>query len=163
MKEAKNRVLTVAVRHGRMAIIFLSEGEPLEWGLSVKAARSAENARAYLGQWLGRYEPSVVVLENPLTAKRKGKRAKAILTALEAFLRDAPTMLVLACRMQHYPSVYDEAKAFADAYPQMAGKLPTSRKPWESEPRDIIYVEALALAQNVRFLPLDLPDRQEGR
>ncbi len=60
MKVLKNRVLTVAVRHGRVAVVFLSEGEPSEWALSVKAARSARNARAFLGQWMGRYEPSVV-------------------------------------------------------------------------------------------------------
>lgn len=60
--------------------------------------------------------------------------------------------------MQHHPNVYDEAAAFAVAYPQMASKLPTSRRPWESEPRNVIFVEALALVQNVGFLPLDLPD-----
>lgn len=162
MKVLKNRVLTVAVRHGRVAIVFLSEGEPSAWALSVKAAWSARNARGFLGQWMGWHEPSVVILENPLTAKRKGKRAITILTALEAFIRQSPAMLALACRMQHYPSVYDEAAAFAEAYPQMASKLPTSRKPWESEPRNIIFVEALALAQNVGFLPLDLPDPREG-
>lgn len=158
MKVLKNRVLTVAVRHGRVAVIFLCEGEPSAWALSVKAARSARNARGFLGEWMAKHEPSVVVLENPLTAKRKGKRAKTILAALEALVRQSPAMIALACRMQHHPNIYAEAAAFAEAYPQMAPKLPTERKPWESEPRNVIFVEALALAQNVGFLPLDLPD-----
>lgn len=158
MKVLKNRVLTVAVRHGRVAVVFLSEGEPAAWALSVKAARSTRNARGFLGEWLATHQPSVVVIENALTAKRKGKRARTILAALEELARQSPAMVALACRMQHYPNVYAEAAAFAEAYPQMAGKLPTSRKPWESEPRNIIFVEALALAQNVGFLPLDLPD-----
>ncbi|AUH34660.1 hypothetical protein [Paracoccus tegillarcae] len=162
MKVTKNRVLIVAVRHGRVAVIFLHEGQPTHWALSVKAARSAKEARGFLGAWMGRHEPSVVVLENPRSTKRKGKRATTILTALQQFADTSPAMLALACRMQHHPNVYAEAAAFAAAYPQMAEKLPTERKPWESEPRNIIFVEALALAQNVGFLPLDLPDPRDG-
>ena len=53
---------------------------------------------------------------------------------------------LLVTRRFEYRNIYEEAAAIARRYPTLKHKLPKKPRIWETEPRRIIYFEAMALA-----------------
>jgi hypothetical protein len=156
MRVAKARILALAARHGRIAFVYLRNGQPRDWALSCKAAKSAKAAGSKTGVWIAKFDPDVVIIEDPTTAKRKGRNARALLRAMLRVSSKSPAMVAKAKRVQNFRNKFDEAQAWIETFPQLADKAPRKRRLWDPEPRNLVFFEALALAQSTGFLPSDL-------
>lgn len=117
-----------------------------DWRVSHKAARTPGDGVHVLKGWMTMYEPDVVICQNPDTAGRKGDRNVAILKAMARAISDEDALDLLVTRRFEYRNIYEEAAAIARRYPELKHKLPKKPRIWETEPRRIIYFEAMALA-----------------
>jgi len=152
MRAADARVLALAARYGRIAYVYLRNGVPVDWALSCKGAKSSRNAATITGQWLVRFDPDVVIIEKPDTAKRKKAKTKSLLRAMIRVAERSPAMVAEVKRVQHFKNKFDEADAWIATYPDLTTKKPKRRRPWEPEPRNLVFFEALALAEGSGFL-----------
>lgn len=152
MRASQACVLALAARHGRIAFVFLKNGQPKDWALSCKGSKSWHNAATLTGEWIMRFDPDVVVIEDPGTAKRKKANTKALLRAMIRVAERSPAMVAKPQRVQHFNNKYEEAQGWVDVFPQLSSKLPPKRRLWDPEPRNLVFFEALTLAQEAGFL-----------
>ena len=151
MRVAENRILVLAARYGRIAYVYIKNGQPKDWALSCKGYRTGRNAAALAGNWIAKFDPDVVIIEDPATIKRKGRNTRSRLRSMLRVAERSSAMVAKAERVQNHKNAYLEAKALAETYPQIAGKLP-QRRFFDTEPRNLVFFEALALAQSSGFL-----------
>ena len=142
-------MLAVAVRRDQACAICLQGRRLRDWTVSHKAARSPKAALEVLGRWMAIYRPEIVISQNPDSAARKSPRNRAILRAIARAIADDTVLDLLVTRTMRHDNIYEEAAAIAARYPALRHKLPGKPKIWETEPRRIIYFEAMALALQV--------------
>ena len=146
-------VLALAARHGRVGYVLLIDGAPKDWRLSRRASQSSQSATICLENWINRFDPDAIILEDYRTAGRKSGKTQAILKALYRAASNSSAVTVAHAREQHYPNKFAEAQALAERFPDLAAWLPRRPRIWEREPRNLVYFEALALAAQSVFFP----------
>ena len=145
-------VLALAARHGRIAYVLIIDGQPKAWALSCIGAKSRTDAARVSGAWMAKFDPDVIVIEDAATARRKKSNTKALLRAMHRVAARGPASVATPPRVQRFANKHEEAAHFVAAYPQLESKMSPKRRCWKPEPRNIIYFEALALAQEAGFL-----------
>ncbi len=151
MRVSENRILVLAARYGRIGYVYIKNGQPKGWLLSCKGYRTAREAATLTGSWIAKFDPDVVIIEDPKSAKRKGRKTKSRLRSMLRIAERSPAMVAKTRRIQQFRNAYLEANALAEMFPQMANKLPV-RKFYDTEPRNLVLFEALSLAQSAGFL-----------
>jgi hypothetical protein len=146
MTTERRRVLSVAVASGKIAYVFLIDGHIKDWRCSREASLSPPKGRSLLRIAAARFEPDLVITEDPYGPTRKYGKSIEILTALTQELTDSALPHRLVRRSQSFSDKYLEAQALASRFPPIAPWLPKSPKLWEAEPINTIYFEALAMA-----------------
>jgi hypothetical protein len=146
MTAERKRILTVAVASGKVAYVFLIDGKLKDWHCSRAASLSAPKGRSLLRRAVARFEPDLVVTEDPFKPTRKFGSSKDVLFALVQELTDSATPHHLVQRDQQFANKYDEARALAKRFPAIAPWLPKTPKIWEAEPVSAIHFEALSMA-----------------
>ncbi len=145
MTASLGQVLAVAAATGRVGYVFMIDGEPYDWGLSLKASVSVESAYEHATRWIAYYQPEVLVAERVGPDSRKGAYTRSLIDAMAKAAQDAGVVWALVDRRQGYANKYVEAEALADRFPQLRGDVPKKRRLWESEPRKTIIFEAVVL------------------
>ena len=140
-------VLSIAARSGRIAYVFLDGSELKAWSTSRKGSKNAKAASAVVGGWIAQFVPDIIIVEDYRTATRKGRNTKAIIRAIENVAQNTSAGICVVNRRQMFKNNIGEARQFAKQYPELKAWVPGRPKLWESEPRNIIYFEALALAK----------------
>jgi hypothetical protein len=146
MTTERKRVLAIAVASGKVAYVFLIDGKLKDWHCSRAASLSAPKGRSLLRRAVARFEPSLVVTEDPFKPTRKSGSSLQVLNALVQDLTDSAIPHHLVQREQQFANKYDEAQALAGRFPAIAPWLPKTPKIWEAEPVSAIYFEALSMA-----------------
>ncbi|MEQ1899549.1 MAG: hypothetical protein ABL866_02330 [Devosia sp.] len=139
------RLLGIAASHGKIGFAYLVDGELMDWGLSVRASKSFEEAFKRVTAWTIYYRPDIVVTERVEQQSRKGAHTRTLIRAAESAANNADADYVEMILPAHGPNKYAAAAALAAEFPQIEPWLPRKRRAWEPEPRNIIYFEALAL------------------
>jgi len=139
------RLLGVAASHGKVGFAYLVDGELMDWGLSVKASRSFEEAFKRVTAWTMYYHPDTVVTEGIEEQSRKGAHTRTLIRAVESAANNCHAGYVEVVLSSVGPNKYLAAAELAVEFPQIEPWLPRRRRAWEPEPRNIIYFEALAL------------------
>lgn len=142
-------MLAIALRRDLACAVYLQGTKLKDWTVSHKAARSPKDAAAGMKNWLNIYRPEVVIAQNPDNAGRKSARNLANLRAIARVIADENVLDLLITRRFKYDNIYEEAEAISRRYPELRHKLPKKPRIWETEPRRIIYFEAMALALHV--------------
>lgn len=145
------RVLSVAVRSGRLGYIVLSGHMLIAWGTSEKGAKSVQTALGRLERWVQHFEPLVLITEDPNTGF-KGERQRTIIRAFGLAARDWPLMHKAVKRKQRCANLYEDVAHVAAAFPELAVYVPKKPKIWNSEPYRLVYFEALILARDAGFV-----------
>ena len=104
---------------------------------------------------INRLQPNVVVGEKVGKSCRKGPNSKRLIAAGAETASHNYVLDVAVDRPHDHACKYTEAAALADRFPELYGWLPKKRRYWDSEPRNTILFEALALALAV----IDRPTR----
>lgn len=146
---AKVRVLAVAAATGRVACVFLVGGELRDWRLSKKAAKSVEFVRTYMDVWIVALRPDVVVTEDIPESSSKGRKSRDLIAAVSDVAARKHLLNVQIQRTSSYANKYEEAEALGKRFPELAPWVPKKPKIWETEPKNTVYFEALALALQV--------------
>ena len=149
MTAERQRLLSVAVAYGKIAYVFLIDGELKDWQSSKEASLEPARGRSFLRRAVMRLEPDFVVTEDPFGPTRKRGKSRSVLYALTQELTDSAMVHRLIRRDQSFANKYAEARALAERFPAIAPWLPKTPKLWMSEPRNTIYFEALSMAVRV--------------
>ena len=140
------KVLSLAVATGRVGHVFFVDGRLAHWSLSANASRSPALAAKQVDKWIAKFQPDVVVNEKLSVSSRKGKQTKSLIAAMVQTASGAKVNDIVVPRVQAYENKYQEAAALAERFLIIAPWLPKRPRIWESEPRNMILFEALALA-----------------
>ncbi|RWQ58823.1 hypothetical protein [Mesorhizobium sp.] len=141
------KILAVAAASGKVGFAYLNGGQLHDWGLSVKASKSIDQAFAQAKAWLAYYRPDLLIIEHVDQGTRKGNHTRLLIKAVKEAANELNINCASVVRRSRYPNKYAEAAALAQEFPQIEPWLPRPRKIWEPEPRNVIYFEALALAK----------------
>jgi len=140
----------LAVASGRVGYAMLSDHDLIDWDVSRVACRSYEHANMKAMEWIDLLAPEVVVTERIGSNPRKRGKTLALMAAVHEAVKQSNAISVTTAKVRVHTDKYAEARALADAYPEL--KLRLARKPacWKTEPRRMILFEALALALRVK-------------
>ena len=156
MLASNERTLGVALRSTGLAMALFVGEEIVTARVSAVAAKAGYGkTKEVLGNWLTRYQPDLVVIEDYRTAARKGPRQRRALRHLPAFARRFPCEVMVIERRKTHANLYIEASALAIRFPSLEDRVPRKPELWEREPHFVSMFEAVTLAVNV----LDDPDR----
>lgn len=150
----KGRVLAIAVASGRVGHVLLEAGCVVNLGMSRKASSGESEARAYAAQQIEVLRPDVIVTERLVRRSKKGKKSRSIIGAITSVADVADVQNAEIVRGRSYQNRFDEAADLVERYPEMRPYLPDVRKPWEAEPKALIYFEALSLVESLFGMPL---------
>lgn len=143
-----DRVLAVAAASGRVGYVVLDDMTASISGLSRKAATGPAEAAACAATWIEQFRPVMVITEKVPASSKKGERTRSIIAAISGVAETADVLNLAVIRAQVHRNKFEEAAALAEAHPELAHLLPKARRPWDSEPKAIIYFEALSLAHS---------------
>lgn len=143
---ARRRVLSIMAASGKVGYLLLENRRVVTKGLSRKASIGEAEAATSAAHWIEQLRPDVVVTEHIPKRSRKGANTRAVTDAIAGVAELADLRHVRVVRGHSHANKFVEAAALAKAFPELAPLLPAPRKPWDSEPKPIIYFEALALA-----------------
>ena len=142
----KLRVLAFAAARGRIGSVVLDGNLLIDWRISDKAADSPQAATAFAERMFAEFSPDVVVTEEVLLARHKGKRTVALIETLAEAAENHSLMSITLPRRQNYANKYVEADALTAQFPELAPWQPPPRRFYDNEPRNTVLFEALSLA-----------------
>lgn len=139
------QVLSIAATSGCVGHVFLRNTDILHKGMSRQASLGPTEAGAYAAQQIEELRPDWVVTEKVLRTSKKYKKTRALIAAITAVADMADLENIEVSRGRSFKDRFAEANDLATRFPDMQPFVPSPRKPWEAEPRTLIYFEALAL------------------
>lgn len=142
-------VLAIAAATGRIGYVYFAEQRLVDWGLSVAASKNPKRAAAMASKWLDLFHPDVVITEAADCSSRKGAAARQSIEAIARVARKSSANDVRVPRLQRFQNKYEEAEALVERFPEIQPWKPKRPRLWESEPRNMIYFEAIALALEI--------------
>ena len=160
------KYLAIAVMNDRAGYVYCVGDNLLDWGMSIEAAKNVDAIFGQVAVWMRYYRPGVVVTEECTAKSRKGNRTRSLIAAVGAAAEDHGAPHETVVRVQRFKSKYEEAGAIAIEYPELFDWMPKKRRSFETEPRDMIYFEAMSLwlLYRGKFLPKEKqpPSENEG-
>ena len=146
--ENDRRVLVIAVASGRVGHVFLDHREVVGHGMSRKASTGTSEAGAHAAKLIENFRPDIVVTEKVLANSKKGDTTIEVIEAITSVAEMADVTDLNVVRSHSFDNRFNEARDLAERYPEMRPYLPRTRKPWEAEPKALIYFEALSLFES---------------
>ena len=140
------KVLAIAAATGRIGHVFLVGGRLLDWGLSRKASKSSVLAAAHTQKLIDNLKPDVIITEDIPKSSTKGSKTRRLVDAIAFVAGKAKLLDIHAKRLQKFANKYEEAAHLAIRFPEIAAWVPKKRRLWDSEPRQTVLFDALALS-----------------
>lgn len=140
------RLLSIAAASGRVAYVYLEKHQLVDFALSYKASETPTDAARYARKWIELLNPDVVITEKITKHSNKGDNTRALIGAMAREAANHELKDISVVRLQHYPNKYVEAEVYVKRYPDLHAVQPRRPKIWESEPANMTYFEAIALA-----------------
>ena len=157
MTNQNAKMLSVAVAAGKVGMVYMIDGELMDWEFSSKASHSIPQMQKKIEQWINYYQPDLLVTEKIDKHSRKAKPTRALIAQLIATSEQLKTRVVTVERYSTYANKYDEIKELAMQFPQVAELAPEQPPIWMPEPKTTIYFEALSMAVKSFAPPHNLP------
>lgn len=142
-------VLAVAANASKVGYVFIIDGTPYDWDISLQANETARAAHQFTTEWIAYYQPELLVTERIQSNSQKGERSRDLIDAIWKAAQDAEIRWACVDRVQTFPNKYIEAAVLAERFPELMAWLPKTRTLWDEEPRRMIIFEALALGLSV--------------
>ena len=151
------RVLSVAVSTGRVGYVFLEGTQLLDWAVTTTVSGKATDLVAFVQELINTLKPDVVVTEKCDEKCRKGSRSRRLIASIAELASHNYVLDVAVTRPRVFQSKYEEAESAVTRHPDLIGYLPEKkRRFFETEPRNMIVFDALALAEEVINGPPDM-------
>jgi len=150
------KVLSVAVSSGRVSYVFLDGLQLVDWAVTTSVSGQATDLVAFVQDLINTLKPDVVVTEKCERGCKKGKRSRELIASIAQLASHNYVLDVQVPRPRVFQSKYEEAEAAVKRHPDLVGYLPKrKRRFYETEPRNMVVFEALALAEEVINGPPD--------
>jgi hypothetical protein len=146
---ARLSVLAIAAATGRIGYVYFVGHQLRDWGLSAAASKDPNRAAAQTSKWLDLFNPDVVVTERTDRSSRKGAATRRLIETISGVASDVVVNDIRVPRIQRYQNKYEEAEGLVQRFPEIQPWKPKRPRLWESEPRNMIYFEAIALALEI--------------
>lgn len=140
------RLMAVAAATQRIGFVCIQDGKVIDWAMSRAASRSPKKAAKRLRGWIANTKPDAVITERLDKNTRKGAHARDIIEALAREAEHHELYDISVVRKRRFANKYEEAAAYAARFREVAHLLPSRPRLWQSEPKKMIYFEAIALA-----------------
>ena len=157
MNTKAQKILSVAVAAGKVGMIYLVDGELMDWELSSTAALSSEGVKKKTQGWINFYQPDITVSELITKHSRKSDHTHGLIRAVARCAVAADTYHIEIERYATHANKYEEIKELCIQLPQIAAHAPTMPKTYMPEPKATIYFEALSMALQLGEPPTNLP------
>lgn len=151
------RVVSIAVASNRVGMVYLVDGELMDWEYSSTAAQSQVNAGKKASEWIEFYCPDLVITERVHPHSRKSDSTHALIKAVAHKAKDSGKNFLSVERITIYANKYDEIADLSIQFPQIAHLAPERPPIWMPEPKATIYFEALSMALSLQNPPDNLP------
>lgn len=138
------RVLSFAVGSGACALIVMQHGELVHAERLRDSASHPSKGRSAFRLALSRFEPDLVVFEDPDRNCRKQGVSLRLLRTLAQAVGDESVRGIRLVRVQRYVNQFEEAAALAEEFPEFREWLPSKWAIYERAPRKLLYFEALS-------------------
>lgn len=147
-------VISLSVRSGAVAYVYLDQGQLRDWAISTTVSGSRSDLVAFVQTLINELQPDVVVSEKCDHRCRKGPKTRELIASIAALASHNYVLDVSVPRPAVSTNKHDEAKDMVSRHPELIGYVP-KRKPriYESEPRNLLIFEAVALAEAVTHGP----------
>lgn len=142
------RIMAIAAASGRVGFILLIGNAVVDRGLSRKASTGPSEAATYAAERIEQLRPDVVVTEKVPARSRKSAKTRAVIDAITAVADLADVLNIAVVRGRSHDNRFAEAADLALRYPEMQRCLPKIRRPWEAEPKTLMYFEAMSLIES---------------
>lgn len=135
----------------------------IDWGVARIWSRNDQEFLARVEAMIDRYRPALVVLEDRSASRRRSRTLRRLrLVASHCQTRELPVAFVTRRAVQETfaesgRTKHDIAKAIADEYPELAGRLPAERKLWSPEDQQMNIFDAISFVAALPVTP-----RREG-
>lgn len=150
------RVLSVAVSSGRVGYVFLEGSQLLDWAVTTTVSGKDSDLVAFVQELINTLQPGVVVTEKCDEHCRKGYRSRKRIASIAELASHNYVLDVQVQRPRSFQSKYEEAESAVKRHPDLIGYLPEQkRRFFETEPRNMIVFEALALSEEIIHGPPD--------
>lgn len=140
------KVMSIAAATGRVAYTYFEGRKLADFALSYKASETPADAAHYAKRWIEMLDPDVVITEKITKSSNKGDNTHAVIKAMAREAANHVLNEISIARQQLYPNKYVEADVYAKRFPDLNAVLPRKPRIWESEPANMMYFEAIALA-----------------
>lgn len=141
------RVLAVAAANRRVGYAYFEHNDLVYWTISNKAGEKPLDAVAVTQDLITRFAPDVLVSQQVTPSLTKSKNTKKVIAAIARTGKHNDLISIAVPRLRKHKNKYEEAKALAKIFPQVADYLPQPRQLHHSkEPRNTVLFEAIALA-----------------
>lgn len=137
----------MAVASGRVGHVLIEHGQVIDKGMSSIASQDIGEARKFAARRIELSRPDVVVTEQLSQNSKKGLKTRSMITAMNGVAEASGVLSLPVERASRPHDRFEEAAQLCRLYPEMQTLLPPKRKPWEAEPKALIYFEALALIE----------------
>jgi len=123
----------------------------IDYGVTQLKQYDQERCLARLANLMARCEPSLLITEDPKQS-RQSARAIALLTAIRELALGKKVRWQRSrkqgrsSRSRHAQTKHQKAVVISETFPELASRLPSKRKPWESEDVRMAMFAACALA-----------------
>lgn len=157
MTSKSRKVLSIAAAAGKIGMVYLIDGELMDWELSSCAALSTDQTARKAAKWIEFYRPDQVVIEKITPHSRKSTHTHALISAIGKVANTYSTKLVAVERVPTHANKFEEIKELCIQFPQIAHHAPKKPEIWMPEPKATIYFEALSMAVQLGIAPPNLP------
>lgn len=151
--------MALIISAGRFAITVTDEGRLTFWQGWRSLANEPGKARSALRMELARFDPDILVMEDPKQKRcRKGATQDLLLFMAQA-AEDEPVRLVKLPRMQRYENRCAQIDAIVKRFPEVESWCCEKVPVFMTEPRYLIYFDCLDLTLRV----IDAPPARDSR
>jgi hypothetical protein len=149
------RTLAIDVTAKGFGYVLLEGRESLvDWGLAQVMPGNATRLRARVRKLLRRFEPELLVLEEP-EGSRRARRARRLIKALSELAEKEDVAWCMVSRPQVEEAFGDPAnkheiaRAVAELFPELEHRMPRKRTAWMSEDERMGIFDAASFALTV--------------
>lgn len=148
------RMMAVDPTFRGFAYVVLEGGELVDWGLAQITPVAPRPAARRVLRLLKRWEPELLVLEEP-EGSRRGRRARRIIDELAKLADRQNVAWCMVTRRQVHdafgdpPNKHQVALQVAERFPELRHRLPRPRQPWMSEDERMALFDAASFALTV--------------
>ena len=156
MSMAALNILAVAVASGRVGYVFLRGTQVQDWAVTTTVSGKTTDLVAFVQELINTLKPNVIVTERCDEDCRKGPNTRRLIQSIAQLASHNYVLDVAVTRPRPFQSRYEEAADAVTRHPDLIGYLPQQKwRFFETEPRNMVVFDALALAEAIRNGPPD--------